>query len=253
MPGGMPPYGNPAAMHYGQQHFYMGQHQPGIGYNYGYGGQFAGGVQGGFGYPGGMQSAAYGGPHGGYEDHTSLGTAATPNTGYGKAGGGSNYRGGASGGGGGGGRNNSNAAAVAYQNQYNPQQQHLGGYGAQPYGMGYQGDHYQPRGGYGGMQDPYMQQQQPGGVGYGAGSFQTDDQYKGGNKKGNRGGPFQQQQQQQQQHPGGPTHQQFSTGQFGLQGAHGGGAGTDTHQPNAGWSNQGGWSGAASGGWQGSK
>ena len=36
----------------------MGQHQPGIGYNYGYGGQFAGGVQGGFGYPGGMHGNA---------------------------------------------------------------------------------------------------------------------------------------------------------------------------------------------------
>jgi hypothetical protein len=52
MPPGMPanmPYGNPA-MYYGQQPFHLGQHQGGIGYNYGYGAQFGGPVQGGFGY-----------------------------------------------------------------------------------------------------------------------------------------------------------------------------------------------------------
>lgn len=258
MPPGMQgmPYGNP--MYYGQQQFHMGQHhQPNIGYNYGYGGQFAGGVQGGFGYPGAMP-AGYG--HGGpsYDDPTGEGGAGAGLPGSAGVGvGGYNpqqpqppknsggYRGG-----GGGGRHTNNQ--YQQQQQYNPQQQQQhhqhGGYGAQPYGMGYHGDHFNQRGGYGNMQDPYamqqqqQQQQQQGVSGYVGGGFQGDNQYKG--KKGSRGGLNQFQ-------PQGPPNQHLSGQQpFGLQGQ----GGSDLNQQSAdGWANQGGgWSGGASG-WQGNK
>jgi hypothetical protein len=247
MPPGMTgmPYGNP--IYYGQQQFVMGQHQQGIGYNYGYAGQFAGGVQSGFGYPGGMHgNAGYGHSGPTYDDHTGAGGAAThggvPGSGGAAGAGGydpqqqqqqqknsGGYRGG------GGGRHNNNQ----YQ-QYNPQQQHHqhAGYGAQPYGMGYHGDHFNQRGGYQNMQDPYMQQQQQQGVGnYGGGGFQGDNQYKG--KKNNRGGL------NQFQHQGPPmaNQNQHISGQQAF--------GSDTNQPSAdSWTNQGSWGGTGSG-WQG--
>ena len=256
MAGGMP-YGN--QMYYPQQPFVMGQHQPNLGYSYGYGGQQFGGVQGGFGYPGGMHgNAGYG--HGGpsYDDHTGVGgsTAHGNLPGSGAVGGLGGYdpqqqqpknTGGYRGGGGG--RHNNNQ----YQ-QYNAQQQHHqhGGYGGQPYGMGYHGDHFNQRGGYQNMQDPYsMQQQQQQGVGnYAGGGFQGDNQYKG--KKNNRSGGLNQFQQpgpsvvNQNQHVPGQQQQQ----PFGLQGQSG--VGSDSNPPGTdGWSNQNvGWSGGANSGWQ---
>jgi hypothetical protein len=220
MPPGMPnmPYGNPALYYGGQAPFHMGQHQGGMGYNYGYGAQFGGAVQGGFGYPQGMgQSAGYA-PHYG-DQHEQQGS-------HGNSGG---YQ-----------KNNGNYRARNQHhnnNQYHNQYQQHGGYGGQPYNMGYQGDHFQQRGGYGqhgGMPDPYNMQQQPqqhqGGGNYGGG-FQDDEQYKG-KKGGNR--PFHQQ---------GPP-QALGTGQqtFGLQGQV-----ADSSQPSSGWSNQQG----ATGGWGG--
>ena len=48
----------------------MGQHQAGIGYNYGYGAQFGGVAQGGYGYQQVMgQSQGFGAPHS-YDDHS---------------------------------------------------------------------------------------------------------------------------------------------------------------------------------------
>jgi hypothetical protein len=266
MPPGMPnmPY-NPA-LYYGQQAPYMGQHQGGqIGYNYGYGAQFGGAVQGGFGYPPQAmgQSGGYApGPH--YDDQSGQHSGGAPG-GYQKNRGGGGYRG----------RNDhhNNNNQGQYQNQYNPQQQqqHPGGYGGQPYGMGYHGDHFQnqQRGGYGqqgGMQDPYamqqqqqqqqqqhpqQQQQQPpqppqqqqgggGGGSYGGGFQQEDDQYK--NRKSNRGGLQQFQQQ-------GPPQQRGGQHPFGAQGQ-----GNDSTQQTggaAGWSNQGGGWGAGAPSWQG--
>jgi hypothetical protein len=238
MPPGMPagmPYGNP--MYYQQQQVFMGHQQPGLGYNYGYGAPFAG-QGGGFGYPGGMHgNAAYVGPTyddaggvvgggaGGYDPQQPSGPK---NSG--------GYRGG------GGGRHNNNQ----YQQQYNPQQ----GYGGQPYGMGYHNDHFNQRGAYQNMPDPYMQQQQqqqqPQGLNnYGGGGFQGDNQYKG--KKNNRGGGGGLNQFQQQ---GGPPmanqNQHLSGGapSFGLQGQ-------ETNQQSAdGWPNQGGWSGGGATSWQ---
>jgi hypothetical protein len=236
VPPGMPNIPVHPAMYYGQQPFHpMGQHQGGIGYNYGYGAQFGGAVQGAFGYPQAMgQSGGYGPP---YDDQTaSHHTGGTG--GYQKNTGG--YRG-----------RNQHHNSNQYQNQYTPQQH--AGYGGQPYGMGYHGDHFNQRGGYGqhgGMQDPYgmqqqqqQQQQQQGtgnyGGGGGGGGFQEDDQYK--SKKGGRAGL----QQFQQQGP--PPHLGGGQQTFGLQNQ-----GTDSnHQSSgSGWSNQGGWpSGAPS--WQG--
>jgi len=257
VPPGMPgaiPYANPA-LHYNAaaQHQFYAQQQ-GIGYNYGYGGhaqQFGGAIQGGFGYPQVMgQSQGYGGAshyddqgHGGNSHHT--GSGGYQNKSGGGSGGG--YRG----------RNAHNNNQ--YQNQYNPQQH--GGYGGQPYGMGYHG--HAP----GGMTDPYagMQQQhqhqQHGGIHSG---FQDDDHQKG--RKGSRGGSnnpslqqqFQQQQQQQggvpQQLTGGPG-QPFALQQQQQQQQ---GAAINSSAPSSGgWSNQaaggGGWTGSAaqSGGWQG--
>jgi len=228
VPPGMPstiPYANPA-LHYGGQHaqhqFYaMGGHQQqGIGYNYGYAGhaqQFGGAVQGGFGYPQMMgQSGGYGASH--YDDQGHHGNS--HNSGSGgyqnkSGGGGGGYRG----------RNNNQ-----YQNQYNPQQH--GGYGGQPYGMGYHGQ---------GMTDPYaaMQHQQH------VGGFQDDDHQKG--RKGRSGNNL-----------GGPPQLGGQGQSFGLQGQQQQQAGGIESAPSSGgWSNQaagGGWSGSAaqSGGWQGS-
>mmetsp|Transcript_18033 Transcript_18033/g.34443 ORF Transcript_18033/g.34443 Transcript_18033/m.34443 type:complete len:309 (+) Transcript_18033:2-928(+) len=212
---GMPPYANPA-LYYGQQP-YMAQHQGQLGYNYGYGAQFGGAVQGGFGYPQAMGQTGGYGHHPNYDDHT----PGQPGGGYQKSGGG--YR-----------RNNNQ-----YQNQYNPQH---GGYGGAPYGMGYHGDHFGQRGGYGGgMQDHYMQQQQQQQQG---GGFHDDDHNKGGRK----GGRYQ----QFQQHGGGhlnhpppqDQHQQQNQHQqqppFGLQ------QGSDSTPA---WTNPS--AGAASGAWGG--
>jgi hypothetical protein len=253
MPPGMPgaiPYANPA-LYYGQHQFHMGQHpQGGIGYNYGYGAQFGGVAQGGFGYQQqGMmgQHGGYGGPN--YDDQGQHHQANTHHSGgsggYQKNSGGG-YRG----------RNaHHNNNQYQNQNQYNPQQH--GGYGGQPYGMGYQHDQYnQQRGGYGpgGMSDPYAMQQgsgnyQPGGMG---GGFQDDDQHKGKKGAGHRGNNNSSLQQNFQQ---GPPQQLGGQQPFGLQGqgsestpstGAGGGGG--------GWSNQaqgGGWSGGAPS-WQGS-
>jgi hypothetical protein len=238
VPPGMPgaiPYANPA-LHYGQHQYYMGQPQGGIGYNYGYG-QFGGVAQGGFGYQQVMgQSQGYGAPH--YDDH-----AQQANTHH--AGGSGGYQ--KNTGGGYRGRNNHHNNNQ-YQNQYQPQQH--AGYGGQPYGMGYHGDHFNQRGGYpGGMGDPYGMQQQQGM--HSAGGFQDDDHQKG--KKGGRGNNSSLQQQFQQQ---GPPQQQLGGQQpFGLQGQ--GQAGTESTPSTGGaggggWSNQaGGWSGGAPS-WQGS-
>jgi len=207
MPPGIPgaiPYGNPALAHYGQHQFYMGQAQGGIGYNYGYG-QFGGVAQGGFGYQQVMgQNQGYGAPH--YDEHSQQ-NAHQPGgaAGYHKNTGG--YRG----------RNNHHNNHH-YQNQYNPQH---GGYGGQPYGMGYQADQFNQRGGYGpgGMGAPYGMQQQ----GH-AGGFQEDDHQKG--KKGGGRGGFQQ----------GPPQG------FGLQEQV-----TQSNPSSGGWSNNqgGGWSAGA--------
>jgi len=224
IPPGMPgaiPYANPALAHYGQHQFYMGQHQGGIGYNYGYG-QFGGVAQGGFGYQQVMgQNQGYGAPH--YDDHSQQNSHQSGGSGgYHKNSGG--YRG----------RNNHHNNQ--YQNQYNPQ------YGGQPYGMGYQGDHYNQRGGYGpgGMGDPYAMQQQ----GVHGGGFQDDDHQKG--KKGGRGNNSLQQFQQ------GPPHQLGGQQGFGLQGQASESAPTSGGGAGGGWSNNqgGGWSGGAPS-WQG--
>lgn len=247
---GMPPY-NPA-LYYGQQQFLHGQHQQGMGYNYGYGAQF-GGVQGGFGYQQQHmgQTGGYGAPHYGDDQHQQGPPHQGNSHGHGGSGGyqknsGGGYRG----------RNNHHNNNQ-YQNQYNPQQH--GGYGQQPYGMGYQHDQYnQQRGGYGhNMGDPYgMQQQQQQGAG---GGFQDDaDQ----NNKGRRGGGNSRNNNNNgsnnnnglPQFQGGP----ISGGQqqpFGLQGQNDS-AQTGTTGGAGGWSNNsnnqaGGWSGgAAASGWQ---
>lgn len=235
MPPGMPnmPYANPA-VYYGQQPFHLGQHQGGIGYNYGYGAQFGGAVQGGFGYQQVMgQSGGYGQPH--YDDqppHQGNAHHSGGSGGYQKNSGGG-YRG-----------RNSHHNNNQYQGQYNPQQH--GGYAGQPYGMGYHGDHFNQRGGYGhgGMGDPYgMQQQgssnyQSGGIHSGSG-FQDDDHHKGkkGGNNRNSGGAHNSLQQFQQ----GPPHQLSGQQQpFGLQGQES--QSTQATGGSAGWSNQGGWS-----------
>jgi len=251
VPPGMPstiPYANPA-LHYGAQHaaaaqhqFYaMGGHQQqGIGYNYGYAGhaqQFGGAVQGGFGYPQVMgQSGGYGASH--YDDQGHQGTS------HHSASGGYQNK---SGGGGGGYRGRNAHSNNQYQNQYNPQH---GGYGGQPYGMGYHG-HAQ-----GGMNDPYaamQQHQQHGGIhSGGVGGFQDDDHQKGRKGRGGNNSTLQQFQPQ-----GGPPQLGGQVQSFGLQGQQQQQVGgIDTAPSSGGWSNQGagGWSGSAaqSGGWQGS-
>jgi hypothetical protein len=234
IPPGMPgaiPYANPA-LHYGQPQYYMGQPQGGIGYNYAAYGQFGGVAQGGFGYQQVMgQSQGYGAPH--YDDQSHQGTShhSGGSGGYQKNNGGG-YRG-----------RNAHHNNNQYQNQYNPQQH--GGYGGQPYNMGYQ-DHFNQRGGYGpgGMGDPYSMQQGSGsyqsGGAHAPGNFQDDDQ-KG--KKGGRGnGNSSLQQFQQQAPPAG----------FGLPGQ-GSESTPSTTAGAGGWSNQaGGWSGGGAPSWQGS-
>jgi len=226
MPGAMP-YANPA-LHYGQHQFYMGQHQGGIGYNYAYG-QFGGVAQGGFGYQQVMgQSQGYGAPH--YEDqsHQANNHHSGGSGGYQKGSGGG-YRG-----------RNSHHNNNQYQNQYNPQH---GGYGGQPYGMGYQ-DHFNQRGGYGpgGMGDPYGMQQGSGSyqssAGQSSGHLQDDDQKAKKTSRGNNTANNGTLQFQQQAPPGGIALQgQASESSVG-------GAG--------GWSNQaGGWSGGVAPAWPG--
>ena len=250
---GMPPY-NPA-LYYGQQQFLHGQHQQGMGYNYGYGAQF-GGVQGGFGYQQQVmgQTGGYGAPHYGDDQHQQ-GPHQGNSHGHGGSGGyqknnGGGYRG----------RNNHHNNNQ-YQNQYNPQQH--GGYGQQPYGMGYQHDQYnQQRGGYGhNMGDPYgmqQQQQQP----QQAGGFQDDNDHNnkgrrgGNNNRGNNTNGSNNNNSSLPQFQGGP----MSGGQqqpFGLQGQSTDSAPTGTAGGAGGWSNNnnnnqaGGWSGAAgASGWQ---
>jgi hypothetical protein len=209
------PYANPA-LHYSQHQFYMGQHQGGIGYNYGYG-QFGGVAQGGFGYqPSMAHNQGYGAPHYDDQGHQSNSHHTAGSGGYQSKGGGG-YR-----------ARNTHHNNNQYQNQYTPQQH--GGYGGQPYGMGYHGH------GPGGMGDPYSMQHQGG---MGGAVFQDDEHQKG--RKGVRGGnnSFQQ----------GP--QQLGGQQpFGLQ-QHGG-VDSAPSSGGGGWSNQGGgWSGGGQSGWQG--
>lgn len=196
MPPGMMPQYNPA-LFYGQQNYQMGQ-PPGA-YGYGFGTPY-GGVQG-YGFQQVMgQGGGYGQP---YDDQAQLHSGNTHQGGYNKNTGGG-YRG----------RNNH------YQNQYNP-----GGYGSQPYNMGYNAYNEQ-RGGYLGNMDPYMNN---------GGYHQEGDQGKG-KPKGNRNFGNQQQQQYQGRPQGA---NQFGAG---LQGA-GAAASSNTNSGNSGLYNQGGWSG----------
>jgi len=248
MPGmpGMPPY------HYGQQPFLYGQHQGGMGYQYGYGAQF-GGVQGGFGYQQVMgQSGGYGGPHYGDDGQHQGGPPHQGNTHHTGGSGGYNKNSG------GGYRGRNNHHNNQYQNQYNPQQH--GGYGGQPYGMGYHNDHFNQRGGYGhNMGDPYgmqqqqqQQQQQPGVHAGGGGGFQDDNDHS----KGRRGGNNRNNNSSLQQFQGAPQGH-LSAGQqpaFGLQGQSNDSAQTGTGGGGSGWSNNnnqgGGWGGGGATGWQ---
>lgn len=226
MPGAMP-YANPA-LHYGQHQFYMGQHQGGIGYNYAYG-QFGGVAQGGFGYQQVMgQNQGYGAPHYDDQSHQANSHHSGGSAGYQKGSGGG-YRG-----------RNSHHNNNQYQNQYNPQH---GGYGGQPYGMGYQ-DHFNQRGGYGpgGMADPYGMQQGTGGsyqsnTAHSSGNFHDEDQKAKkagrGSNNGNSSLQFQ---------------QQAPSGGIALQGQ----GSESTVAGSGGWSNQaGGWSGGGAPGWPG--
>ncbi len=222
MPPGMPnmaPY-NPA-LYYGQQQYQMGPSHGVGGYGYGYGAQFGGAVQGGFGYQQGMMGQTGGYPP--YDDQQQQQTGAAGGYQKNNAGG---YRG---------------RGGNQYQNQYQPQ----GGYGGQPYGMGYN-DHFNQRGGYGPGNMEHYGMQQAGSTFAQNQSFQNDDDHhKGGKKGGGRSnGSFQQQQQQQHGHQlGGQQQQQQPHQSFGLQG-------DSNSNSNAGWSNQaGGWGGPS---WQGS-
>jgi len=228
IPPGMPgaiPYANPA-LHYGQHQFYMGQHQGGIGYNYAAYGQFGGVAQGGFGYQQVMgQSQGYGQPHYDDQSHQANSHHSGGSGGYQKNSGGG-YRG-----------RNSHHNNNQYQNQYNPQH---GGYGGQPYPMGY-GDHFNQRGGYGpGMGDPYGMQQQGSGSYQSRGNFQDDDQQKG-KKGGGRGNNSLDQM--------APPPNLGSQQGFGLQGQ---GSESTPSTSAGGWSNQAGWSGGGAPSWQGS-
>ena len=187
---------NPA-LFYGQQHYQMGQPH-GVGYGYGYGAQFG---AGGFGYQqvmgqGGAYGQHYDGQHyddqhhGNHANHHVSGN--NHQSGYNR-----NNSGGYKG------KNNyyNNNNYNQYQSQFSPQG--LGGYGGQPYNMGYN-DHFNQRGGY--NMDPYMQN-----YGSQSGGFsnnQDDDQQFGkGNKTKNRpnfGSNPNIQQYQQQGGAGGP-------------------------------------------------
>merc|ERR1712176_176909 len=160
-------------------------------------GQQFGGAPGGFGYPQVMgQSGGYGASH--YDDQGHQG-----NSHHSASGGYQNK----SGGGGGGYRGRNAHSNNQYQNQYNPQH---GGYGGQPYGIGYHG-HAQ-----GGMTDHYaaMQHQQHGGIhSGGVGGFQDDDHKKGRKGRGGNNSSLQQFQPQ-----GGPPQLGGQGQSFGLQG-----------------------------------
>mmetsp|Transcript_3867 Transcript_3867/g.7408 ORF Transcript_3867/g.7408 Transcript_3867/m.7408 type:complete len:881 (-) Transcript_3867:178-2820(-) len=140
---GMPPgmasmaHYNPAFI-YGQQAYQMGQPH-GVGYGFGFAGQY-GGVQAGYGYQQVMgQGAGYGQP---YDDQGQLHGGNTHQGGYSNKTSTGGYRG-------------RSTHHNQYQTQYNPQGH--GGYGGQPYNMGYT-DHFSQRGGYGQQpMDPYMQ------------------------------------------------------------------------------------------------
>jgi hypothetical protein len=140
---GMPPgmasmaHYNPAFI-YGQQAYQMGQPH-GVGYGFGFAGQY-GGVQAGYGYQQVMgQGAGYGQP---YDDQGQLHGGNSHQGGYSNKNSTGGYRG-------------RNTHHNQYQSQYNPQGH--GGYGGQPYNMGYT-DHFSQRGGYGQQpMDPYMQ------------------------------------------------------------------------------------------------
>lgn len=266
MPPGMPgtiPY-NPA-LFYGQHYYQMGQPNGGVGYGHAGYGQFGAGVQSGFGYQQVMgQSGGYGQPyddtpqqhHGSHNaHHTNNSHQSYQKSSHGGNGSGGGYRG----------RNNHhssnhhgshNNGGHQYQNQYNPQH---GGYGGQPYNMGYTVDQFGNRGGYvpGNMDHYAMQQNNAGyqsGAGHSTGGFSQDDsehqlhhskgKSKGGNGRGNNnsfagGNPnIQQFQQMPPQHQAGQAQQQQG---FGFQGgvaetsSAGGGGGSS----NGGWSNQG--------------
>merc|ERR1712165_217798 len=166
MPAGGMPY-NPA-LFYGQQAYQMGQHHGAYGFP-AYGGQYGGVQGGGFGYQQVMGQGAGYQPYD--QDHSN--NNSNHQGGYNKNSGG--YRG----------RNNhNNHHHNQYQNQYNPQGH--GGYGGQPYNMGY--NDFNQRGGYGPgghMDSSYMQQNSGG---YQSGFNQDDGQQmsKGKTKGGNR-------------------------------------------------------------------
>lgn len=263
MPGAMP-Y-NPA-LFYGQQYYQMGQPHGGVGYGHGYG-QFGAGVQSGFGYQQVMGSnGGYGQPyddapqhHGSHNNHHSNNSHQN----YQK-----NNHGG-SGSGGYRGRNNHHNNSHhgshnnQYQNQYNPQH---GGYGAQPYNMGYGVDQFGNRGGYvPGNMDPYAMQQNNAGYqsggGHSSGGFSQEDsdhqlshskgKSKGGNSRGNNNG-FTSGNPNMQQFQQIPPQQQGNQGQqhgFGFQGgaSETSNAAGASGSSNSGWSNQG-WTGST---WQG--
>lgn len=264
LPPGMPgtmPY-NPA-MFYGQQYYQMGQPHGGVGYGHGYG-QFGAGVQSGFYQQVMQQNGGYGQPyddsqqqhHGSHNSHHNSSSHQS-------------YQKNNSGSGGYRGRNNHHGNTHhgshnnQYQNQYNPQH---GGYGNQPYNMGYGVDQFGNRSGFvPGNMDPYaMQQNNAGyqsGAGHSSGAFNQDDsdhqlsnkgKAKGGNTRVNSNGfnsgnpNMQQFQQVPPQQQGGQIQQQQG---FGLQGGS-----TETSSTgvggssNNGWSNQG-WAGGST--WQG--
>jgi len=305
MPGATMAY-NPA-LFYGQQPYQMGQPHGGVGYGYGYGQQF-GAVQGGFGYQqvmtaGQASGVSYGQP---YDDaqqqqqpqqqHSGHPSSTHNSSGYNqnKSNQGGGYRG----------RNHhghnnhghtsqqqqqhgqqqqqphgqqQHSQYNSQQAQYNPQQH--GGYGGQPYNMGYANvdqhiHHSQAYGRPGNMGDPYAMSAggyaggQTGAMSSGfAGQEEGGDQgsasgggnnnKKGGNGRG-RGGPNKNNSNsgsnpnlQQFQQPGGQQQpQQGQQPPFGLQA--GGDATPTTGASNAGggWSNNPGW-GAAPTGWQG--
>ncbi len=204
IPPGMPAAGmyNPA-LFYGQQPYQMGQHHGAYGFA-AYGGQYGGVQGGGFGY---QQVMGQGAGYQPYEqDHGN--NSNNHQGGYNKNNGG--YRG----------RNNhnnhNNHHHNQYQSQYNPQGH--GGYGGQPYNMGY--NDFNQRGGYGPgghMESSYMQNS----GGYQSGFNQDDGQQmsKGKNKGGNRNFGSNPNMHQYQSQP-----QQFS----GLQGAGSGGVSGST-------------------------
>merc|ERR1712087_1068957 len=166
------------------------------------------------------QSQGYGAPHYDDQSHQANSHHSGGSGGYQKNSGGG-YR-----------ARNSHHNNNQYQNQYNPQH---GGYGGQPYGMGYHGQ---------GMTDPYaaMQQHQQH-----VGGFQEDDHQKGRKGRGNNSSL-------NQQFQNGPPQLGGQGQSFGLQGQQQQVGGIESAPSSGGWSNQaagGGWSGSAaqSGGW----